>query len=138
MSEPAWKKLVEQLRSRGHESAYLERLRDRLPAASAGDNLARELLQEMAGALGRAEDKINVSLLRLELLALEIDELDGSPDRGPGVRARVNRKIDAFNQEREIAAKSVWELRVHREALGFRRNQELAELYPIPKRREPR
>lgn len=128
MSEPAWKKLVEQLKSDGFKSPYLDRLRERLPAHGQMD-LAREILQEMASALGRAEDKVNLALLELDVQGRALDALS------PGAPTRAA-KVAAFNEKRSAAAKALWELRVHREALGFRRNDGLAELYPIPPRRE--
>src|SRR3954452_13316835 len=83
----AWISLVEDLKAKGHESPYLDRLQERLPgrAATAARReasqrqLELEIAEEMAGALGRAEDKINVSLLKLELLGREIDALEASP-----------------------------------------------------------
>ncbi|WP_437956467.1 hypothetical protein WME76_34395 [Sorangium sp. So ce119] len=131
MAEPTWKKLVDQLKSEGHRSPYLDRLRQRLPTSGPAD-LAGEILREMASALGRSEDKINVALLELELQGKALDELARSEGAGPGERAA---RVAAFNRQREAAKQAVWELRVHREALGFRRNDDLAELYPIPPKR---
>jgi hypothetical protein len=93
----------------------------------------------MASALGRAEDKINVSLLKLELLGVALDALEAMRPDDEHAQADVARELDekhrAFELERQHAVKALWELQVHREALGFRRNHMLAELYPIPKRR---
>lgn len=131
MSEPPWKHLVDQLRAEGHKSPYLDRLRQRLPATGHAD-LAGEILREMASALGRAEDKINAALLRLELLGQSLDDLARDQRADPGERAA---RVADFNRQREVAMQALWELRVHREALGFRRNDDLAELYPIPPKR---
>lgn len=131
MSEPPWKHLVDQLRAEGHSSPYLDRLRQRLPATGRSD-LATEILQEMASALGRAEDKINAALLTLELQGKLLDELARDQGADPDERAS---RVAAFNRQREAAKQALWELRVHREALGFRRNDDLAELYPIPPKR---
>ncbi|MDI1483831.1 hypothetical protein [Polyangium sp. y55x31] len=133
MSEPAWKKLVEQLKRKGHESPYLDRLRDRLPTHLGGSDLAAEILREMASSLGRSEDKVNAALLELEVLGLAIDELvaAGAERNQVEIRARVA----AFNEGRTRAEQALWELRVHREALGFVRNEDLPSLYPIPPRR---
>ncbi|WP_437897302.1 hypothetical protein [Sorangium sp. So ce124] len=131
MTEPAWKKLVEQLKDQGHKSPYLDRLRQRLPAVGRTD-LAGEILREMASALGRSEDKVNVALLELELQGIALDELALRQGADSTERAEM---IVAFNRQREVAARAVWELRVHREALGFRRNDDLAAIYPIPPKR---
>ncbi|WP_437632212.1 hypothetical protein [Sorangium sp. So ce854] len=131
MAEPTWKKLVDQLKGEGHKSPYLDRLRQRLPASGPSD-LAGEILREMASALGRSEDKIDGALLELELQGKALDELARSRAADPGERAA---RVAAFNRQRDAAKQALWELRVHREALGFRRNDDLAELYPIPPKR---
>jgi hypothetical protein len=132
MSEPTWKKLVEQLRDKGHKSPYLDRLRERLPSYG-GCDLAAEILREMAGALGRSEDKINAALLELEVMGQSIDALVA--EGGERHRVEIHEQVRAFNEGRERAEKALWELRVHREALGFLRNDDLATHYPIPPRR---
>ncbi|AUX47176.1 uncharacterized protein SOCE26_086880 [Sorangium cellulosum] len=131
MSEPTWKKLVDQLQREGHKSPYLDRLRQRVPTSGVSD-VAGEILREMASALGRAEDKINAALLELELRGKSLDELAQHKGVDPSERAV---KVADFNRQREVAAQALWELRVHREALGFRRNDDLAALYPIPPKR---
>lgn len=50
MSEPTWKKLVAQLERKGHQSPYLDRLRDRLPTRVGANDLAAEILREMASS----------------------------------------------------------------------------------------
>lgn len=44
----------------------------------------------------------------------------------------MDEKIEAFNRQRREAERYLWELTIHREALGFRRNEILREHYPIP------
>lgn len=132
MNEPLWKKLVDDLQAKGHESPYLDRLRQRFSAVPKQHDLAREILQEMAAALGRAEDNVNVALLELELQGKAIDALGESPAAN---RTETETRIAAFNRQRDVAARALWELRVHREALGFRRNDDLASHYPIPPKR---
>ncbi len=131
MVEPAWKSLVESLRASRVESTYLDRLEARLgdlrQAGLQRTSLAQEILEEMAYALGRAEDKVNLALLELELASRALDDADD--------QARVRRR-DEYNQQREVAVRARWELEIHREAIGFRRNSALLErYYPIPPRR---
>ncbi len=133
MHEPAWKKLAEELKNSNYKSPYLDRLRGRLPSAAPMNDLMAEILQEMASALGRAEDKVNGALLMLEVTGKKIDALEASGKEGR--RAEIRELVGEFNALREQAKVAVWELRVHREALGFRRNDELEELYPIPPKR---
>ena len=49
---------------------------------------------------------------------------------------RRRKRIAAYNQQRENAIRTRWELMIHREALGFRRH-ELEKFFPIPPPRMP-
>lgn len=124
--ERPWQSLVRELRDAGIESPYLERLRARHDVAAAQEALEKEIIQEMALALGRAGEKVDVALLRLELagkaLAAAIDADE---------RARLT---VAFNALRDAALTARHELRIHREAVGIRRNDVLDREYPIPPR----
>lgn len=129
-SPPPWKRLVLELTDQGFESPYLDRLRRKLDVDQAHRELEKEILQEMAAALGRAEDKVNLALLELQLRERELDLRAAS-----SVPERLDEAIDAYNAQRDVARRYVWELTIHREALGFRRNDILAQFYPIPPRR---
>ncbi len=129
MRTPAWKRLVRDLSDQGFESPYLDRLRRKLDVEQAHHDLEREILQEMACALGRAEEKINLALLELQLIERDLDAA-----RGGG--AERERLVAQYNVQREVARRYLWELVIHREALGFRRNEVLRECYPIPPRRQ--
>jgi hypothetical protein len=80
----------------------------------------------IAAALGRAEDKVNAALLRLELAQRRLADALHGPER--------RRLVADFNALRDEALHARWELLVHREAVGFRRNGILDELYPVPDR----
>lgn len=121
--DPAWKSLVEQLVDEGRKSPYLERLRAQYDVSAGRESLERELLREMASALGRAEAKVNVALLQLELAA---ERADARGDR---------ESIEAFNAQRERALQARRELLIHRDALRFPRDPRFEERYPIPPRR---
>ena len=136
MSEPVWKRLVESLDSRGFESRYLDRLMDRLGThatqVAMGDGfqaLQREMIEEMAYALRRAEDKVNLALLHCDL-ALEAIRENTDPTAEAALEA-------SFNEHREKARRARWEFSVHREALGMRGHRILEELYPIPRLERP-
>ena len=132
MQEPAWKKLIRDLNDSGRQSVYLDRLRDRLHVSQSQDELKKEILQEIASALGRAEDKVILALLRLELLGEEVRELEEREERGEAPAGELDARIDAYNAQRRTALRCLWELTTHREALGFRRNEVLREFYPVP------
>ena len=127
MREAPWTRLVRELKDTGYESPYLDRLRARLDPAEAVARLETEIVQEMAQALGRTEDKLNYALLRLELAARAIDE---APD--PLVRYD---RVKEFNTLRDEAIQARRNLQIHREAIGIRRSRMLDDLYPIPPRR---
>lgn len=127
MREAPWSRLVRELKDTGYESPYLDRLRARLDPAEAVARLETEIVQEMAQALGRTEDKLNYALLRLDLAARAID---AAPDE----LVRYER-VREFNTLRQEAIEARRNLQIHREAIGIRRNRMLDDLYPIPPRR---
>ncbi len=126
MREAPWKSLVRELTTAGHESPYLDRLRQRLDVEQAHHALEQEIIAEMASALGRAEDKVNAALLRMELAAAAVATAADETQR------RLRRL--AFNARRDEALRARWELVIQRESVGLRRNDVLEALYPIPPR----
>jgi hypothetical protein len=125
--EAPWSRLVRELKDTGYESPYLDRLRARLDPSEAVSRLETEIVQEMAQALGRTEDKLNYALLRLELAARAIDTATDA-------LVRYDR-VKEFNALRDEAIDARRNLQIHREAIGIRRNRMLDDLYPIPPRR---
>jgi hypothetical protein len=130
-------KLVAELKDSGHQSEYLDRLRERVPAYQARNDIQLEIVQEMASALGRAEDKVNLALLKVELEGDALDLLLAKHHRDQTWELQMRTCIDAFNRLRDEAVTALWELTVHREAIGFRRDHRIHEHYPIPPRRKP-
>jgi hypothetical protein len=129
MSGTAWKRLADQIEMSVAQTPYHARVRAKLTAL---DNVAVELMQEMASSLRRSEEKVSTALTELEVIGKEIDELR----RGNAwARGQVRARIELWNKQRDAAAQALWELRVHREAIGFRQNSDLAERYPIPPKR---
>jgi len=124
--ERPWQSLARELRDAGIESPYLDRLRARHDVAAAQEALEKEIIHEMAQALGRAGEKVDVALLRLDLAGKAL-----AAATEPGERARLTA---AFNALRDAALTARHELRIHREAVGIRRNDVLDREYPIPPR----
>jgi hypothetical protein len=136
VSDALWKRLVDDLRAPPEAKPHLDRVRQRIPAGVPRDDLAREVLQEMASALGRSQRKVSAALERAARCAEAIDALSTASERGrPAWRREMNSLIEAFNSERAAAVKSLWELKVHREAIGLRRHDGLDDEYPIPEAR---
>jgi hypothetical protein len=123
MSERPWQALVRELRDSGFESPYLARLRARHDVAAAQEELEKEIMREMAQALGRSGEKVDVALVHLEVAARAVAAATGD------ARARA---VARFNALREDALRLRHELRIHREAVGIRRNEGLEAAYPIP------
>lgn len=123
MKDPPWKRLVEELKDQGYESIYLDRLRASLDVEQQHAILEKEIVQEMAYALGRSAAKVDHALLELELLERELKRCDS-----PVAREVLRQAIDV---KREEALARRRDLLIHREALGIRRNDVLEKLYPI-------
>lgn len=124
MAASRYSKLVRELTAAGYESPYLDRLRARVDVGQSLESLEQEIAREMASALGRAGEKVDHALLRLEIAGRDADAAADPTTR----RACIER----FNQLRREALAARHELRIHREAVGIRRNQILERIYPIP------
>jgi hypothetical protein len=131
MDDSSWRPMIEALQQKGFRSNYLERLQRRLQIATGRESLEQEMLQEMAASLGRAEDRINVALLRCEVLGRELDEVEAQRPRPDDYAGRVA----AFNAQRDEALRFREYLLIQREAIGLRNNAQLETLYPLPPRR---
>jgi hypothetical protein len=127
MSETTWKKLVRELTTQGYESPYLDRLRARLDLRLAFESLEKEIAHEMASALGRAGERVDHALLRLEIAGRQVDAARTDAER--------RRAVERFNELRQEALKARHDLQIHREAIGIRRNRILEQIYPIPPKR---
>ncbi len=127
MGDQVWKNLLEILTDSELSSPYLDRLRSRIDIAQERQSLERELVQEIAQALGRAEDKINLALLQLEILNAKIESESD--------QRRYTALVDEYNRQRDVARRALRDLTIHREALGMYRNKQLVEIYPIPPRK---
>ena len=126
MWNPPWKNLVDQLKAQEFESPYLDRLDRRLSLAAGRATLEQEIIEEMAYALTKSADKVNLVLLELDVLRHEIEA---------AADATVRRdKTVEFNAKRTEAIRARWELMVHRESLGFLRHDGIEQDFPVPER----
>ena len=116
--------LMERLLGAGyaHPHPRMDRLRDRIAETidklrggqeAALARLQQELLGEMASSLGRAEERLLVAYLELDLLAKSAE-------------------VTGFNAKRKQVLQLRWEYVVTREAVGHRRHTDVDALYPIP------
>ena len=126
MFERPWRSLVRDLSDSGFESPYLDRLRARVDVETAQDDLEKEIVREIAIALGRSGEKVDVALLRLDIAARAVDAATCDEERAE--------RVARFNALRLDALQARHELRIHREAVGIRRNEGLETMYPIPPR----
>jgi hypothetical protein len=115
--------LMERLLGAGyaHPHPRMDRLRERIAETidklrggqeAALAKFQQELLGEMASSLGRAEERLLVAYLELDLLA-----------KSPAAD---------FNAKRKQVLQLRWEYIVTREAVGHRRHTDVDALYPIP------
>lgn len=126
--QAVWKKLAAELEEHGVESPHLARVMARVKPEQQLANVEREIIQEISSALGRTEERIDLALAELELRMARYRRA-----REHGVdRAELSALVDAYNAQRAVAQARLRDLLIHREAAGFRRNEILAELYPIP------
>lgn len=87
---------------------------------SAHGRVAKEILEEIGSAFARANEKVDVALQALERA------------RGSLAVDRSAERVAAFNKARACAANAIWELRVHREALGMVDHRQLEEGWKLP------
>jgi hypothetical protein len=129
---PAWKKLAAELIEHGVDSKYLARVSARVTPEQQLETLETEVAQEMAGALGRTEDRLNLALAELELHEARYRRARAAH----ATHSERTALIGAYNAQRVVAQARLRELVIHREAVGFRRNQIVYDLFPIPARLE--
>ncbi|MCE5264049.1 MAG: hypothetical protein LLG97_11005 [Deltaproteobacteria bacterium] len=112
--------------------------------------LQEEVLRERVGTLVRTAERLAEALERLREMEREIAALmEGGQGRGvpagAGAEAgrgrqrflrEFNRKIQAYNRQREHARTRYHYLIVTREALGIIHHERLEEFYPIPPKGE--
>lgn len=123
-----FKRLASELIAHGVQSEYIARVEARISREQQLENLQAELTQEIAGALGRTDMRVNLAFAELELCRARYDRGVESGAASDEVRALAQ----AFNEQRGVAQARLRELQIQREAIGFRRNQVLNELYPLP------
>lgn len=125
-SSSPYKSIVKKLKSEGFESEYLDRLSARVDAEEEEHRLEVEIRAEVASALGRAGAKVDLAFLRMEVARREVDGASSDDERA--------RAIERYHARRAEAEEARLELRIHREAVGFRRNDDLNRMYPLPPR----
>ncbi len=131
MSGKRWKRLAGEVADVRIDAERIGRLRARIDSSGGVDAVEEELKRECASALGRAEDKVLAALKELEALGRAVDDAETMP-RDDMWEARVDERVEAFNLQRKAADRLLWELRIHREAIGVRRHDILARVYPLP------
>lgn len=130
---PSLQRLAADLAAEGIASQYLQRVLERVSPDQQLETLQAEIAQEMAQALGKSEDRVNLALAELELRLGRFR----AAERACAAASELQALADAYNAQRHVASARLRELLIHREAIGFRRNQLLQELYPIPPKLVP-
>ena len=125
-----WKKLAADLAEMGVDSVYLSRVQARVDPEQDLKALEEEIAGEIAQALGRTEERLNLALAELDLHKARFERAQSSAASAH----ELGSLAEAFNAQRKVAEECLRHLVIHREAAGFRRNQMLYELFPIPPR----
>ena len=127
--------LVEGMTSRPIRSPYLDPLQARAAGKRSKGGLEAaqaEILREMADSYTRSQRRVDEAFAKLAALDAELSALE----TGTGAkRAECSALIAEFNEQRTLADRRLWELRVHRESLGFARDGRLRQEYPLPPKR---
>ncbi|HEY2387444.1 MAG TPA: hypothetical protein VGK30_10815 [Candidatus Binatia bacterium] len=127
-STQRWWTLAGDVRDTGtparRDPVHLDMVRARVDPAVAQEELEREIVREIAGALGRSAEKVERALARLESGRHAVEAARDLDERA--------RAIAGYKELRLAAIRARHDLLVHREAVGIRRNAALETLYPIP------
>jgi predicted DNA binding CopG/RHH family protein len=123
-----FKRLASELIAHGVQSEYLARVEARITREQKLETLQAELTQEIAAALGRTDTRVNLAFAELELCRARYDKAQ----REGADASTLSELAQAFNAQRDEARARLRDLQIQREAIGFRRNQILHELYPLP------
>lgn len=99
--------------------------------ARAHASVAKELLEEMGSAYARAHEKVDLAMAKLDTLARALAHHRAAP-RSPRWGDDHQRTVQDFNAHREKAKTAIWELHVHREALGIRNHKAIDETWTLP------
>ena len=122
-----WHQLIARLKDRGVHSPLVEQLRGHLSTEEQHDHLEQEVRSEIARALGRAEAKVIASILEIAVADADIDETADAESK--------TRALETREALRQAALLARQDYKIHREAVGLRRNAHLNDLFPIPPRR---
>jgi hypothetical protein len=104
-----------------------QKLRERLPSTGSIPALEREIASEIAYSLGKAGDKLELSILNARATLAALEAL-------PTGAAERQRLVARYEDERALAEKHLRYLLIQREALGFRAHADVHRTYVIPPR----
>jgi len=103
-----------------------------------------DLLEERAGAIGRASERLGRILAEMNELAQELDRMELtiyipgiSTEMCQEIQTEIDVSVDAYNHLREAAAYAYRQLILLRESCGFRGHELVQRCYPIPDLRFP-
>jgi hypothetical protein len=124
--------LLHEVRRAASEAEYKEPLGQRFPEAHTQGLVAlqREIAEEIAYSLGKAGAKIERSIVVLNTLLTRAFELEASGQQlSPSEREHLQQ---VFAAERLLTERHVRDLLIQREALGFRRHEDVLQRFKIP------
>jgi hypothetical protein len=129
--------LLHEVRRAASESQYKEPLGQRFPDAHTQGlaALQREVAEEIAFSLGKAGSKVERSMRLLNEILTTVSNAGASST--PLTAAEVDELERAFGAERALAERHLRDLLIQREALGFRRHDDVKQRFVLPRWQPP-
>ena len=110
------------------DSKYLKRITRTVNVDGYLKDVEDEVLEEIAAAIKRTDNKVNFAMLRMEMAEEDLDKAIAAADRAAEIEA-----VERFNTLRKEAETARRNLMIHRQACGFKTDnfRTLLKLYPI-------
>lgn len=116
------------------DAPHLDRVRGRLTRGERSlESVQREIAEEIAGSLGRAAAKLQAALDQARAIGEELDSLERAPLPSDPDASRA--LLQMYKEARDAARLRLRNLKIQREALGYRRHEDVDRHYPLPPRR---
>ncbi len=100
------------------------------------DNLEGQIRQEKAESLGRAGERLSQTLDEVRMLRERLAALIGGRLReamvDPAIRGEISEGLTRHAELCALARDARYQLIVQREAVGFRRHEDVDRHYPMP------
>ena len=123
----SWERSAKLVKNTDVTNKYLEHIRDMHDPSLHIKTMEDELCESMGKALGKQGEKIKMALHQMEL------ELINYQKNNTNSKSKIKAAI-RYNEYRNQAIQARWELKVHRQAVGFiiGNHEHVTNTFPIP------